>query len=149
MIRPRDSQPSEGGRPINRAFSSRSLCRSLDATVSRLKFIKADEISAVLEMNSKGRATHINRLSGRWWNRGGVKKKKKRNRGWEGEKGGEEDTGPRGGGGTRNDQKERGRARTVMIEEERKTGRVANESDNSVCRVQAAWNAASPGFQHS
>lgn len=70
---------------------SRSWCRSLDATGLRLKFIKAGEISAVLEMDSKGRGTHINRLSGQ---RDG--EHTELNKGWKGgTEGGTEDRGGR------------------------------------------------------
>ena len=46
-------------------------------------------------------------------------------------------------------ERERERGGDRERERERETDRVANESDNSVCRAQAAWNAASPEFQHS
>lgn len=90
---------------------SRSWCRSLDATGLRLKFIKAGEISAVLEMDSKGHGTHINRLSGqrdgehtelnKGWKGGQKEEQRTEEEGGKGRKDDEEGTSRhRGGGGT-------------------------------------------------
>lgn len=95
----------------------------------RLKFIKAAEISAVLEMDSESRATHINRST-----RGENQKEKT-----VGEREDEE-------GDEKTEQRKRRKRGKESRSGERKPGRVANESDNSVCRAQTARGMQPPAL---
>lgn len=82
-------------------------------------------------MDLEGRATHINRSR----RRGAEKDASERENGKRKRRGPKKE---RREGGTKGKERERVRKRRTGETRERKPGRVANESDNSVCRAQAA-----------